>query len=87
LSWYRHHLKVFTIHYVTRINWRIHGSGFEPESGLDRIRSVLWGRIRIRFKLDRIPNTWPNWSPILPICFFLMPFVYKNKQLCLVRAT
>jgi hypothetical protein len=44
------------------INWRIHflngsGSGFGPDLDLNRILSVLRGRIRIRSKPDRIPNT------------------------------
>jgi hypothetical protein len=57
LSWFKHIVKVFTIHYVNRINWIRTFSKMDPDPVLDRIRSVLRGRIRIRSKPGRILNT------------------------------
>jgi hypothetical protein len=50
LSWYRHHVKVFTIHYVNGINWRKHflkwirtrfriGSGLSLEMDPDPVQT------------------------------------------------
>jgi hypothetical protein len=61
LSWYRHHVKIFTVHYVNGINWRIDFLKWIW------IRSVFRGWIQIwsRSKPDWIPNTAQMWDFIL----------------------